>query len=63
VKTTDPAKSQASSRVSDGNSARTSYGWTGATLFGASIAALAFLLWAWQRTRDSRVTGEDSRVA
>jgi predicted MFS family arabinose efflux permease len=23
------------------------YGWTGATLFGASIALLAFLLWAW----------------
>lgn len=25
------------------------YGWTGATLFGASIVRLAFLLWAWSR--------------
>ncbi|HEX3958775.1 MAG TPA: hypothetical protein VHZ03_19470 [Trebonia sp.] len=25
------------------------YGWTGVTLFGASIVMLAFLLWAWTR--------------
>ncbi|HEY6788824.1 MAG TPA: MFS transporter [Trebonia sp.] len=30
------------------------YGWTGVTLFGASIVVLAFLLWAWTRTRDGR---------
>jgi predicted MFS family arabinose efflux permease len=30
------------------------YGWTGATLFGAAIVIVAFLLWAWTRSRESR---------
>jgi predicted MFS family arabinose efflux permease len=25
------------------------YGWTGVTLFGVSISAVAFLLWVWRR--------------
>lgn len=41
------------------------YGWTGATLFGASIVLLAFLLWAWNWRRrrlraDRQIARDDS---